>query len=54
MVDAMHDASIIFVDQQQQWDWNIHTIEDKVHPNKTGALLIATNWFDAMNKVLNK
>jgi len=54
MVDSMHDASITFVDQQQQWDWNIHAIQDKVHPNKTGALVIATNWFDAMIKEFNK
>jgi acetyl esterase len=54
MVDAMQDASIIFVDQQQQWDWNRHTIQDKVHPNQTGARVIASNWYDAMIKVLNK
>lgn len=54
MVDAMKDASIIFVDQQQHWDWNIHTIQDKVHPNQAGALVIASNWLDAMIQVINK
>jgi acetyl esterase len=54
MVDEMHNASIIFVNQRQHWDWNIHTIQDKVHPNKTGALVIAGNWFDALIKVLHK
>ncbi|MEO6731389.1 MAG: GDSL-type esterase/lipase family protein [Ferruginibacter sp.] len=54
MVDSMQDASIIFVDQQQQWDWNMHTIQDKVHPNKTGAGVIASNWLNAMIKVLNR
>lgn len=54
MVDTMQDESIIFVDQQQGWDWNIHTIQDKVHPNQTGALVIAKNWLDAMIKVINK
>jgi len=54
MVDARHDASIIFVDQQQHWDWNVSTIQDKVHPNKAGALVIARNWFDALIKVIHK
>ena len=54
MVHAMDDSSIIFVDQEQHWDWSIHTIQDKVHPNKTGALVIASNWFAALIKVLPK
>ena len=54
MVDEMNDASVIFVDQQQQWDWNIHTIADKVHPNKAGALVIATNWLNAIRKKFPK
>ncbi|MGC4100349.1 GDSL-type esterase/lipase family protein [Ferruginibacter sp.] len=54
MVADMKDPSIIFVDQQQHWDWNIHTITDKVHPNKTGAQIIAANWFNAINKEMNK
>lgn len=51
MVEELHDASIVFVDQQQHWDWNIHTIDDKVHPNSTGALVIANNW---LNAILNE
>ncbi len=54
MVDEMQDASVIFVDQRRRWDWNIHTIQDKVHPNKTGALVIATNWLNVLNKILPK
>jgi lysophospholipase L1-like esterase len=54
MVDAMQDASIIFVDQQQQWDWNQHTIQDKVHPNQKGAIVIAGNWLNALIKLLPK
>jgi lysophospholipase L1-like esterase len=52
MVDSLHDASIIFVDQQQDWDWDKYTIDDKVHPNRTGASIIANNWFHALNKKL--
>ena len=54
MVDSLHDATIIFVDQQQHWDWASYTISDKVHPNQTGARIIATNWFHAMAAMLNK
>lgn len=50
MVEEMKDSSIVFVNQQQHWDWNIHTIADKVHPNKTGALVIANNWLEAIRK----
>jgi lysophospholipase L1-like esterase len=54
MVDSLHDATIIFVDQQQHWDWASYTISDKVHPNRTGARIIATHWFHAMATMLNK
>jgi lysophospholipase L1-like esterase len=54
MVDSLHDATVIFVDQQQSWDWRRYTIADKVHPNRTGARLIAANWFHAITDILNK
>jgi lysophospholipase L1-like esterase len=54
MVDAWHDPTIIFVDQQQSWDWSRYTIDDKVHPNRTGARIIAANWFTAITNKLNK
>jgi lysophospholipase L1-like esterase len=50
MVEEMKDASVVFVNQQQHWDWNIHTIADKVHPNKTGAMILAGNWLEAIRK----
>lgn len=54
MVDSLHEANIIFVDQQKEWDWNKYTIDDKVHPNRTGAGIIAANWFHTLNAILNK
>ncbi|OQP40060.1 hypothetical protein A4H97_17755 [Niastella yeongjuensis] len=54
MVDSLHDARIVFVDQQQGWDWPRYTIDDKVHPNRTGAGIIAANWFHALNAIQNK
>jgi lysophospholipase L1-like esterase len=54
MVNEMQDTSIVFIDQRQHWDWNIHTIADKVHPNKAGALVIANNWLNAIRKKVVK
>jgi lysophospholipase L1-like esterase len=54
MVDALHDPTILFVDQQQHWEWSSYTISDKVHPNQTGARIIATNWFNAIVAMANK
>ncbi|MCG2613374.1 GDSL-type esterase/lipase family protein [Terrimonas sp. NA20] len=52
MVKEMNDPSVIFVDQQDQWDWNTYTIHDKVHPNRAGANMIAAKWYAAINKFL--
>ena len=51
MVGEWNDPAILFVDQQEHWDWSIHTIQDKVHPNKAGALVIAANWLTAIRKL---
>ncbi|MEO5681763.1 MAG: GDSL-type esterase/lipase family protein [Chitinophagaceae bacterium] len=48
MVDSIHQSSIIFVNQQNGWNWQQHSIQDKVHPNKTGARIIAANWLKAI------
>jgi lysophospholipase L1-like esterase len=50
LVDSLQDASVIFVDQRNQWNMADHTIYDKVHPNRTGAGIIATNWFRALDE----
>jgi lysophospholipase L1-like esterase len=39
---------VVFVDQRNGWDWKQHAIYDMVHPNRTGARVIAANWFRAM------
>lgn len=54
MVDSLNDATILFVDQQQGWNWAGYTIPDKVHPNRAGAGIIAINWFNAITAILNK
>jgi len=54
MTGAFHDRSIVFVDQQAHWNWELHTIQDKVHPNREGALVIASNWLNAIQTSLSK
>lgn len=54
MVDSFRDPSVIFVDQQRDWDWNLYTINDKVHPSRAGANRIAKNWYDAITHLLKK
>lgn len=52
MVSEMNDRSIIYVDQQTNWNWQKHTIHDKVHPNREGARLIAENWYQSIIKFI--
>lgn len=52
MVKDLNDPKIILVDQCSRFDWKKHTIEDRVHPNRQGARLMADVWFDALTKIL--
>ena len=54
MVDSLRDSTVVFVNQSRQWDWARYTIYDKVHPNRTGAGVIAAHWWEAMTSVWNK
>ena len=54
MVDSLNDPSVLLVDQQKGWDWNLYTIHDKVHPNRAGANRIAGNWYNALTPLLKK
>lgn len=51
MVDSLNNKNVLFVDQSKEWDWQQHTISDKVHPNRAGANRIAAVWFDAIVKL---
>ncbi|MBS1664902.1 MAG: hypothetical protein JST68_27895 [Bacteroidetes bacterium] len=48
MVDSLRDSTVVFVDQSKGWDWSKYTIDDKVHPNREGARVIAGRWLEAM------
>jgi acetyl esterase len=54
LVDSFHDPAVVFVDQQQDWDWPLYTISDKVHPNHTGARVIASKWFGVIANLSKK
>lgn len=54
MVDSLHDPSVVLVDQEPGWDWSRFTIDDKVHPNPEGAVVIAGKWMTAFNKLYLK
>lgn len=52
MVSDMHDAHIRYVFVGDGFDWRIHAIEDKVHPNMPGAYVMACNWYKVLNQIL--
>ena len=43
--------SIVLVDQEAGFDWQRHTVNDKVHPNDRGAKKMAHVWAKAMAAV---
>jgi acetyl esterase len=45
---------IILVDQSKDFNWEIHCLKDKVHPNSKGAELMANTWFKSIDKELKK
>lgn len=52
MVRQLNNANVILVDQAKGFDWKIHTIADKVHPNAAGGEKMAEVWFVALKKIL--
>lgn len=52
VIHNMHDSNIQYVSVGEGFDWHVHTIDDKVHPNKVGAYVMACNWFKYLNKIM--
>ena len=52
MVRQMNSKNVILVDQAKGFDWEKHTISDKVHPDSAGGEKMAEVWFSALKKVL--
>ncbi len=41
---------IVLVNQAKNFNWELHCLQDKVHPNAKGAKLMATTWFESIDK----
>jgi len=52
MVKRMNQSNVILVDMTSAFDWKIHTIPDKVHPNLAGAEVMANIWFLRIKSIL--
>ncbi len=52
MVRSLHNKNVIMVNVDHGFDWQKHTIADKVHPNAAGADVMAENWFQSLKKIL--
>jgi acetyl esterase/lipase len=52
MVKSLNNSNVMLVDQAKGFDWKIHTIADKVHPNPAGGEKMAEVWFRALKKIL--
>lgn len=51
LVQSYASDQIRLVDAGKGFDWQTCTIDDHVHPNETGAGIIADNWFAALAPV---
>lgn len=52
MVKEFDSKKIILVNQAKGWDWQKHTIQDRVHPNKEGSTLMAKRWMKSLRRIL--
>jgi lysophospholipase L1-like esterase len=46
--------SIQLINHEEGFNWTVDTIEDKVHPNPTGAKKMADKWMQALKPILEK
>lgn len=44
---------VALVNQAKDFNWKIHCLSDKVHPNDKGAELMAATWFKAIDQYLS-
>jgi acetyl esterase/lipase len=52
MVKEMNNKSVLLVDQSTGFEWQKHTIADKVHPNTAGGERMAEVWFASLKNIL--
>lgn len=52
MVHKLNDIKVRYVKVYENFDWRIHTLKDKVHPNKVGSQVMANNWYQIINRII--
>lgn len=52
MVNQLGSDNVKWVPTADGFDWQRHTVADKVHPNRDGAEIIASNWMKALRTIL--
>ena len=52
MVEDLNLPNVILVDQSENFNWEKHSISDKVHPSPGGAEVMAEAWFEGLKHVL--
>lgn len=52
MVRQLDNDNVKWVPAAEGFDWQRHTVADKVHPNRAGAEIIAANWMKALRTIL--
>ena len=52
MVRQLDNDNVKWVPAAEGFDWQRHTVADKVHPNRAGAEIIAANWMKALRAIL--
>ena len=53
MVKEINNKNVLLVDQATGFDWEKHTIADKVHPNAAGSERMAEVWMGSLKKILD-
>ena len=44
LIREIHDKRVIYVPVARGFNWQRHTVEDRVHPNVEGGIVMAKNW----------
>ncbi len=54
LVKGLGDNRVSFVKAAKGFDWKRHALDDKVHPNSAGSMLMAKNWYRTVSRYLKK
>ena len=54
LVREIDDERVVYVPVARGFDWQLHTVEDHVHPNIEGGVVMAKNWRRSIVKYMKK